>query len=219
MHITDDVERADLAAPVGPERRTRDFDSVDRLDRAQLVHIAEAFPVERADVALQIGCLLTDDMRAELPVRARLVPLPANVFVGIEYDGDAERVVFLGNPYQMRTVFLAHIGCIDHGQLAPLQADFGDGMHQGERVGGGVQAVLVIVDETAAIVRRDHLGRLEVSPREGRLPRAGRADQHDQTEIGDGDGAFVLHPRSPGRTSFALASIPASMPSAMEDGA
>ena len=85
----------------------------------------------------------------------------------------------------------AHIGGVDHGQPAMLQPLVGDGAHQLEGVGADRLVGLVVGDQAAAMVRRDHLGRQEMLRRKGRLARAGRADQHDQREIGDFDVEFV----------------------------
>jgi len=140
------------------------------------VHVAEAFAVELADLALQIGGLLADDMRTELPVGTRFVAFAADLLAGIEDDGDGECMIFPREPHQMRAVLLAHIGGVDNHQLPPLQADFRYGVDQRERVRGGVEAVLIVLDETTAGVRRDHLGRFEMPPGEGRFARAGCAD-------------------------------------------
>ena len=52
---------------------------------------------------------------------------------------------------------------------------------------GGALVVLVVGDEAAAEVGRDHLGRREVLARERALARARRADQHDEAGIGEVD--------------------------------
>ena len=46
---------------------------------------------------------------------------------------------------------------------------------------------LVVGYEGPAEVGGDHFGGLEVSPREGALAGAGRADEHDQRQLGKND--------------------------------
>jgi hypothetical protein len=50
--------------------------------------------------------------------------------------------------------------------------------------------ILVVRNEPAACVRRQHLRRLEMLSRKRALPRAGHADEDDEREFGDREGHF-----------------------------
>jgi hypothetical protein len=126
VHVADDVERAILVPHIGPQALARDLDAVDRLDRAQLVHVAETLLVDAADVAPQARHVVAHHVRAVLAVGPPRIAFAADVLAWIEHDGDGQRVVFLGDAHELCPVLLAHIGGVNHDDLAPLEAGFGD---------------------------------------------------------------------------------------------
>ena len=79
-----------------------------------------------------------------------------------------------------------HVGRVDDGQPAGGEPLAGDVVQHVEGVGGRRLVVLVVGDQAAAEVAGEHLGGTEVLAREGRLARAGHADQDHEAELGDG---------------------------------
>lgn len=79
------------------------------------------------------------------------------------------------------------VGGVNNGELARREALRRDQVQHLERVFGGCLVVLVVADEPAADVGREHLRRLEVLPGEGRFPGTGRTDEHDERELGEID--------------------------------
>ncbi len=77
-----------------------------------------------------------------------------------------------------------HVGRVHDGQPPGRQPLADDEVEQLERVRGGGLVVLVVGDQAAAEVGRDHLGRLEVLARERRLARAADADEDDEAQLG-----------------------------------
>src|SRR5262249_14292113 len=67
----------------------------------------------------------------------------------------------------------------------------GDEVQHVEGVGAGRLVGLVVGHQPAEEVGRQHLGRPEVLAGERGLAAAGRADQHDQAELGQRDGAHA----------------------------
>jgi hypothetical protein len=135
---------------IGPQALAHDLDAVGLLDRAQLVHVAEAFLVDAADVAPQARHVVAHHLRPVLAIGPRLVALMADILAGVEHDGDGQRVEFLGDARQLRPVLLAHIGGVNHDDLAPLEAGLGDDMQEGEGIRRSIEAVLVVLHHAAA---------------------------------------------------------------------
>ena len=71
-----------------------------------------------------------------------------------------------------------HIGRVDHRQTSPGEAQRKRRMEQLERGIGGGLVPRIVGDHAAKCVRREYLGRGEVTSREGALPRSARPDQH-----------------------------------------
>jgi hypothetical protein len=96
VDIADDVEGAVLVPKVVPQRLARDRDYGDLLGRSQFEYMAKALTIEAADRASQLCGLIPHDVRSELPVRARLVSLVAQLLGHIENNGNREHVKLAG---------------------------------------------------------------------------------------------------------------------------
>ncbi len=165
------------------------------VDRAELPDLPEAFAIQAAQPASDLLDHALRNARAEIAIRPRLVALDADVETGIEHDGDGQRVPAPREFDPRLAVRGAHIGGVDHSEAAVLQPLAGDGRDKLEGVGGSGLVVLVVADEAAAAIRRDHLRRLEPARGEARLARARRADQHDEAEIGNVERSGVRRPQ------------------------
>src|SRR5688500_18643414 len=76
---------------------------------------------------------------------------------------------------------------VDDGQqpaLEPLRADEVQRLERGRRRG---LVVLVVRDQSAAVVERQCLERSEPRARKGRLPGPGCADEDDERQLGNGE--------------------------------
>jgi hypothetical protein len=147
--------------------------------------LAEALAVEPAQAAPDLLGHPLGQSGAARPVGTQPVALDADVDPGIEDERDRQRVPAARQLDPALAVGCAHVGGVDHRQPAVLQPLLGDGADQVEGVGGDRLVGLVVGDQAAAVVRGDHLARQEMLGGEGRLARAGRADQHDQAEVRD----------------------------------
>ena len=185
VHVADDVERACLVPQVAVQPGPADGGGADLLRRVQHVHGAEPFAAQTAQPAAELAALAAEHVRAEVPVRPARVPLRAELLRQVEHDRGRQHVVLAGQHDQLAAGFGLHVGGVDDGQAAGLEALAGDELQHLERGRRGGLVVLVVGDQAAAEVRGDHLGRLEVRPGERRLARAGHADQHDQAQLGD----------------------------------
>lgn len=77
------------------------------------------------------------------------------------------------------------IGRVNDGQQAVLQSLASNVIEEFERVTGRCLIVLIVGDETSAVVRRQHLGLFEVLARERRLAGARHSDKYDQRKLRD----------------------------------
>ena len=194
VHVADDVERALFVTEIVEQCRPGDGGRCHLLGGAQDVHGAEALAAQVVKTAPQLAALAADDVRAEVPVGALGVALGAQPLRQVQDDRHREHVVLAGQQDQLAAGLGLHVGRVDHGQPAGGQALARDEPQHLERVPGRRLVVLVVGDQATAEVRGDHLGRLEVRAGEGRLARAGHADQDDQAQLGDaqlGHGSFL----------------------------
>ena len=185
VHVTDDVERPGLVPQVAVQPGAGDRGRRDLLGGVQHVHGAEPFAGQPAQPAAELAALAAEHVRAEVPVRAAGVPLRAELLRQVEHDRGRQHVVLAGQHDQLAAGFGLHVGGVDDGEPAGRQTLSGDELEHLERGLRGGLVVLVVGDQAAAEVRGDHLGGLEVRPGEGRLARAGHADQHDQAQLGE----------------------------------
>jgi len=88
--------------------------------------------------------------------------------------------------------FALHVGGIDDRQQPGRQPLAGDIMQHLERILRSTQAVLIVADEAAAEVRREHLGRFEMLASKSRLSGAGSADKNDEGEVGNSEFHFTF---------------------------
>ncbi len=77
-----------------------------------------------------------------------------------------------------------HIRRVYDRKLPAREPPARDEVQGGERVVGRRLVVLVVRDQAAAMVRRQHFGGLEVLPGKRGLPAAGRSDQDNQRQLG-----------------------------------
>jgi hypothetical protein len=155
-----------------------------------VVHLAETLALQAAQTAAELAPLPRDDvLRHAGAVGAGRVALGADAFRDVEDDGDRQHVVLPGEPHQVGTRLALHIGGVHDGQPAGGEPLADDVVQHLERVAAGALVVLVVGDQAAAEVGGDHLGGLEVAAGEGGLAGPGGADQHDEAELGQAEGA------------------------------
>ena len=150
--------------------------------------MAEALALEPAQRAAELRGLVADDVRAEVAVGPlarcargrRRSGRSSTIATGSTWCSPAsvdERLARLG----------LHVGRVDDGEPAAREPLAGDVVQHLEGVVGRGLVVLVVGDQAAAEVGREHLGRREVLAREGRLAGPGGADQDDEGELGRRD--------------------------------
>ena len=127
------------------------------------------------------------DATTEGTVGAGAVALDADAVEEVENDGDGEAVVAAGDLQQRPPRLRLHVGGVDHGEAAGGQPLFGQEVEDLEGVRRRALVVFVVRHQAAEDVGREHLGRLEEAPGEGRLARAGGSDQDHQGQLGDAD--------------------------------
>ena len=199
VHVADDVEgapfRSQIVKQFGPGEGGRLY----LVGGVQHVHGAETLARQALEVPAQLLALAADHVRAEVAVGALGVALGAQPLRQVQDDGHREHVVLPGDQDQVAAGLGLHVGRVDHGQAACLEALADDEPQQLERGRGGGLVVLVVGDQPAAEVRGDDLGRLEVRAGERRLARSGHADQQDQAQLGDaqlGHGSALVNTAS-----------------------
>jgi hypothetical protein len=121
-------------------------------------------------------------VRPEVAVYPPAVPFSADLIRDVEYDRDRQDVVFLCQREQRLPRGGIHVRGIDYRQVAPAQANAGHVVNQRERIGRRLLAVLIVGDEPAAEVRRDHLRGPEMMRSERRLARSRGTDEHDERQ-------------------------------------
>jgi hypothetical protein len=136
---------------------------------------------------VELALLLPDDVRAERAIGRDPIPFLADALGQVEHDRDRQAVVLPRQSHQRLAGGLLDVRRVDDGEAPRRQALRRDQVQHLEGVGRSRLVVLVVGHEAAAEVGREDLGRLEVLAREGRLPAARRADEHDERELGDGD--------------------------------
>jgi hypothetical protein len=152
------------------------------------VHGAEPFPGEllrmRGKVERRVRPAL-DHLRRDAAVWA--FPIPGLVDLGRqrEHDRDGRPRQAPREIEQRSAIASFEVRRVDHGQSRPPQTMSGRAMEQVERRRRRPLVVLVIGDHRAERVRREHLGRAEVAPRERRFSCARRSDQQDERVTGN----------------------------------
>ena len=170
VDIADDVERAVIGSPVVPQRLALEAGRFDLLLPLEDVDAVEALPPQPAHGATQLRLLVAQDVGAELAVGPRCVALRTDTLGDVEDDGHREHVVLLGQLEDLPARLDLDVGGVDDGEPARLKPL---GRNEVQHVVGGIGCllvVLVVADEPAAEVRRDHLGGEEVLRCEARLP-------------------------------------------------
>src|SRR5277367_688031 len=105
-----------LAPPVVPERLPFDGCRINLFHVGELEDVANAFPLKSAHGAAQLLRLVSDHVRAKLPVRATGVPLVAKLLREIEYDGHGKDVMFVGQFDEGLSRIGLNIRSIDDGE-------------------------------------------------------------------------------------------------------
>ena len=187
VDVADDVERAVLVAPVVPQPLASIVGRVDLLGRVRgRGRARNPRACSRCSERRSSRALVADDVRAEVAVGPLAVALVAEPLRQVEARsrpagsgarGRARRAA--RGPRAARSSHRPPSA----GRAASACAAMKWSSSNASSVARLV--VLVVGDEPAAGVRREDLGRQEVLARERRLARAGRADQHDERELGD----------------------------------
>lgn len=187
VDVADDVERSgEVAQVVVPAPADHDG-AVHLLLAAEDVDLAEPLALQPLEGATQFAPVAGDDAAVDPgAVGAGGVPLGADLLGQVQDDGDGQHVVAARQVDQLTAALALDAGGVDDGEPSGGQPLAGDVVEHVEGVGAGALVVLVVGDQAAAEVGGEHLGRLEVACREGRLAGAGGADQHHQGEVGDG---------------------------------
>ncbi len=187
MDVADDVERSGEVAQVVVAAPADHDGAVHLLLAAEDVDLAEPLALQALEGAAQFAPVAGDDAAVDArAVGAGGVPLGADLLGQVEDDGDGQHVVAARQVDQLTAALALDAGGVDDGEPAGGEPLAGDVVEHVEGVGAGALVVLVVGDQAAAEVGGEHLGRLEVACREGRLAGAGGADQHHQREVGDG---------------------------------
>ncbi len=187
VDVADDVEGAGLVGEVVVQPGPFDAHGIDLLDAVEDVNVPEPLALQAAQPPAKLLLLAPHDMRPELPIGSLRVPFERYPLGYIEDDGDREYVVLAGQRHQLLPRFRLHAGRVDHRQLAGGEPLGRDEVQHLERVLADRLVVLVVRDEAAAEVARDHLGAEEVLAREAGLARAAHADQYDEAQCWDVD--------------------------------
>ena len=178
MDIADDVERSMLLFEVIPHRASRNRRGINLLGRAQHMNCAEAFAFQCAHGAAQLLDLSTDHLRAKIPI----VPVPvarlAHPFRQVEDDRHRQHVLRAGQFHQRFSGLGLYAGSVYDGESTRSQPLGGDVVQHIEGVLGRLLTILIVRDKTTAIIRREHLGRLEMLAGKRRFARARSADEN-----------------------------------------
>jgi hypothetical protein len=185
VDVADDVERTVLGPAVVPEGLTLEGRRFDVLERREYEHVTEALPLELAKGPSELLHLLAHDVGSEGAVRPVLVPLAADLLGQVEHDGDGERVKLPRQGDERLAGLGLHVCGIDHREQSAGEPLPGDEVEQVEGIARGRLVVVVVRHEAATRIRRHDLGRLEVFAGECGFAGAGRADEHDERELGD----------------------------------
>src|SRR5205823_2240486 len=81
-----------------------------------------------------------------------------------------------------------HVRRVNDRQSAPCQSLAGNEVQHLEGILGGCLVVLIVADQSTAVIRRDYFARQEVLPRKRALARSAGTDQDDEGQLGDFDG-------------------------------
>lgn len=185
--VPDDVERAVEVPEVVPERLPHDLDRFHLLRRVQHEDVPESLALEVAQRAPHLAHLVANHVRAEVPVRTRAVPLPTDLLREVEHDRDRQHVVLACERDERLARLWLDVRGVHDREFAPPQTLGRDVVEYVERVVRRALVVLVVGDQPAAMVRRQHLEGTEVPARERRLAGARRADEYDQRQLRDRD--------------------------------
>jgi len=129
---------------------------------------------------------LNDDL-VDHPARSRRVPCDDHGRSQVQHEGQAWDAGRLGSGQQCTASPALHVGRIDDGQEAVLKPPLQLAMQASECRIGDVLVCLVARDQRPHGIRRQDLGRPEMTCRERALAAASRPDQDHQAWVGDDD--------------------------------
>lgn len=152
VHVADHVERAVVELAVVPERLARDFRRVHVLHRLELEDVPEPLALKGAERAVQLLHLLSDDVRAEVAILARLVPLVADPFGDVEHHRNRQDVELAREGDGVFAGLGLHVRGVEDRKPASSEALLRDVIQHVEGVGRGRLVVLVIGHEAPALV-------------------------------------------------------------------
>ena len=147
----------------------------------------EALALERPERAVQLLHLLSDDVRAEVTVFARLVAVVADALRHVEDHRHRQDMELASERDGVLARLGLDVGGVDDRDPSGRQALLRDVVQDVEGIVGRGLVVLVVRDQASALVGRENLGRLEVLAREARFPAPRRPHEHDEREFRDLD--------------------------------
>ena len=187
VHIADDVERAQLIAPVGPERHAGKRDRIHFLRAGQTEDLPDSLALHPPQASAQQRRVPGYHVAPEAPVRTLCIAFVAKVGRKVKNDRYDHRVVLAGQLYQGGAMLRIHVGRVDHGQSAQGQTLREHEVKRLECWRGERLVVLVVTDQSAEEVGAEHLGRLEEAAGKSRFAAPRWADQQHQAEVGQLD--------------------------------
>ena len=147
----------------------------------------ESLFLETGERAPELAALAVQHVGPELAVRPLPVARREDLLRQVEDDRDRLHVVLAGEVHQRFACLRLSVGGVDHGEPAAAQAPGRDGVEDRECVRGRRLIRLVVGHQAPAGVGGQDLRRPEVPAGEGRLAGAGRADEDDEGELGEGE--------------------------------
>ena len=187
VNIADDVERTVITFAIAPKRLPFDGQRFDCLGRIQNVDVTEALAVEPSERAAHLLHMLADHVIREITIGPRGIALGADSLRNVEHDRYRYAVILASERDQRLARLGLHIGRVNYRETPCLQPLGGDEVQHLECLDRRRLIVLVVAYKSSTKVRRKDFGREEGPPREGRLARAGRSNQHHQRELRDGN--------------------------------
>ena len=152
MDVADDIKWAMLCLAIVPEWLSLYGGLVYFLRSREFADMAYAFALKAAQRAPELFALTADNVRAELSIWPRDVPVLAKPFRQVEHDRYREEVVLLCQREESLPRLRLHVRCIDHGEPTAHESPPDDGVKQVKGVARCGLITLIIGDKSAAAV-------------------------------------------------------------------
>ena len=111
-------------------------------------------------------------MRAKVTIGPALIAFVTELFRQVKHNGYRQAVILTSQGQQGLTGLGFNAGGINDGQFTCGKAFGGDKVQYRKCIAAGTLVVLIVGDQAATKVRREHFCWLEVPAREGRFARA-----------------------------------------------